>query len=82
MARRLKNLGRNTPMLLPPDLLTKYFRANVRGTSDEQHSPRMMLALLVYYYATGSFSSQGIENATREVRLTPILGSLAMVGKY
>ena len=86
MATRLKNLDRNTPMLLPPDLRdwvrhdhivhfiidavdrlpAEYFQTNTRGTGDEQYPPRMMLALLIYCYATGRFSSRMIENATRE----------------
>jgi transposase len=84
MAARLKNLDRNTPMLLPPDLRDwipdnhivhflidavdrlpdEYFSTNQRGTGDEQYPPRMMLALLIFCYATGRFSSRGIEGAT------------------
>lgn len=84
MATRLKNLDRDTPMLLPPDLRdwmpenhiahflidavdrlpAEDFRFNVRGTGDEQYPPRMMLALLIYCYATGRFSSRVIEEAT------------------
>lgn len=49
------------------DLLPReYFQLNQRGTGDEQYPPRMMLALLIYCYATGRFSSRGIENATAE----------------
>lgn len=86
MATRLKNLDRETPMLLPPDLRdwirsdhivhfiidavdrlpAEYFCTNQRGTGDEQYPPRMMLALLIYCYATGRFSSRVIENATHE----------------
>jgi transposase len=44
----------------------EYFRFNERGTGDEQYPPRMMLALLIYCYATGRFSSRVIENATAE----------------
>jgi transposase len=39
-------------------------RVNERGTGDEQFPPRMMLALLIYCYATGTFSSRQIERAT------------------
>jgi len=39
-------------------------RYNWRGSGDEQYSPRMMLALLVYSYAHGVFSSRKIEVAT------------------
>lgn len=42
------------------------FLFNRRGTGDEQYPPRMMLSLLIYCYATGRFSSRGIENATHE----------------
>jgi transposase len=37
---------------------------NVRGSGSEQYPPAMMLALLIYCYATGSFSSRRIERAT------------------
>ena len=40
------------------------FRVNERGTGDEQYPPAMLLGLLVYCYATGRFSSRGIEQAT------------------
>jgi transposase len=39
-------------------------RVNERGTGDEQFPPRMMLGLLIYCYATGTFSSRQIERAT------------------
>ena len=39
-------------------------RVNERGTGDEQFPPRMMLSLLIYCYATGTFSSRQIERAT------------------
>jgi len=39
-------------------------RVNERGTGDEQYPPRMLLALLFYCYATGTFSSRQIERAT------------------
>lgn len=39
-------------------------RLNVRGSGDEQYPPTMMLALLIYAYATGLFSSRRIERAT------------------
>jgi transposase len=39
-------------------------RVNERGTGDEQFPPRMMLSLLIYCYATGTFSSRRIEGAT------------------
>lgn len=37
---------------------------NRRGTGDEQYPPRMMLALLIYCYASGVFGSRRIERAT------------------
>lgn len=86
MAARLKNLDRDTPMLMPPDLRdwvkpnhivhfiidavdrlpAADFRFNHRGTGDAQYPPRMMLALLIYCYATGRFSSRAIETATHD----------------
>ena len=39
-------------------------RVNERGTGDEQYPPRMLLALLLYCYATGVFGSRRIEQAT------------------
>ena len=37
---------------------------NVRGSGSEQYPPAMMLAVLIYCYATGTFSSRRIERAT------------------
>jgi transposase len=37
---------------------------NVLGTGDAQYPPSMMLGLLIYCYATGSFSSRKIEQLT------------------
>ncbi len=34
------------------------FRVNDRGSGSEQYPPRMMLALLIYCYATGRFGSR------------------------
>jgi transposase len=39
-------------------------RVNVRGTGDAQYPPGMMLAVLIYCYATGTFSSRRIEMMT------------------
>jgi transposase len=39
-------------------------KVNERGTGSEQYPPRMLLALLLYCYATGLFSSRRIEQAT------------------
>jgi transposase len=42
----------------------KSFRVNHRGTGVKQFPPHMMLALLIYSYANGLFSSRKIERAT------------------
>src|SRR6266852_2823737 len=42
------------------------FKINERGTGDEQYPPGMMLTLLCYSYATGTFSSRQIERTTHE----------------
>jgi transposase len=41
-------------------------RTNERGTGSEQYPPRMLLGLLIYSYATGTFSSRQIERASYE----------------
>jgi len=41
-------------------------RVNVRGSGSEHYPPTMMLALLIYAYARGLFSSRRIERATYE----------------
>lgn len=43
---------------------TAHFRVNHRGTGSEQYPPALMLALLIYSYATGRFGSRTIEAAT------------------
>ncbi len=43
---------------------TDQFRVNHRGSGSEQYPPGMMLALLIYSYATGRFGSRAIEAAT------------------
>jgi len=45
-------------------LPTAHFHVNHRGTGSEQYPPGMMLALLIYCYATGRFGSRAIEAAT------------------
>ena len=40
------------------------FQVNERGSGSKQHNPYMMLALLVYCYSNGIFSSRKIERAT------------------
>src|SRR5437762_6277427 len=42
----------------------RQIRVNERGTGSEQYPPHMLLALLLYCYATGVFSSRRIEQAT------------------
>jgi len=41
-------------------------RVNERGSGDAQYPPSMMLALLIYCYATGTFSSRKIERLTHD----------------
>jgi len=41
-------------------------RVNTRGTGSEQYPPSMLLALLIYSYATGTFSSRRIEQCTHD----------------
>ena len=41
-------------------------RVNERGTGSAQYPPRMMLGLLIYCYATGTFASRRIETLTFE----------------
>jgi len=41
-------------------------RVNERGSGSEQYPPSMMLALLIYSYATGVFGSRRIEQTTYE----------------
>jgi transposase len=45
---------------------TRAAPVNERGTGSEQYPPGMLLALLVYSYATGMFSSRQIERASYE----------------
>src|SRR2546430_14755424 len=41
-----------------------HLQVNDRGTGSEQYPPAMMLALLIYCYATGRFGSRTIEAAS------------------
>jgi transposase len=41
-------------------------KVNERGTGSEQYPPRMLLALLIYSYATGTFGSRRIEQSTHD----------------
>ncbi len=52
------------------------FHVNQRGTGDRQFPPHMMLALLIYCYANGLFSSRKIERAThRDVAVRFLTGN-------
>jgi transposase len=54
----------------------KIFKVNERGTGSEQYPPRMMLALLIYCYANGIFSSRRIERATyRDIAVRYLTGN-------
>ena len=39
-------------------------KVNTRGTGSEQYPPHMLLGLLIYSYATGTFGSRRIEQST------------------
>lgn len=55
----------------------KHFKSNARGTGDAQYHPQMMLALLIYCYANGIFSSRRIERATyRDIGVRFVAGNL------
>ena len=41
-------------------------KVNERGTGSEQYPPTMLLALLIYSYATGTFGSRRIEQSTHD----------------
>jgi len=50
-------------------------RVNRRGSGSEQYPPKMMLALLIYCYALGVFSSRRIERATwRDIAVRYLTG--------
>jgi transposase len=44
----------------------RQIKVNERGTGSEQYPPRMLLALLLYCYATGVFSSRRIQQASHD----------------
>ena len=48
----------------PLDL--RQVRVNTRGTGSEQYPPAMLLGLLLYSYATGTFGSRRIEQSTHD----------------
>ena len=39
----------------------RQIKVNIRGTGSEQYPPPMLLGLLIYSYATGTFGSRRIE---------------------
>ena len=41
-------------------------KVNTRGTGSEQYPPHLLLALLIYSYATGTFSRRRIEQSTND----------------
>lgn len=52
------------------------FASNENGTGDEQYHPQIMLALLLYCYSHGIFSSRRIERATwKDVAVRYICGN-------
>lgn len=96
MPANLRNIDRNTPMLLPCDLRdwipeddivhfileavnrvnSSLFHINHRGTGSKQYPPKVMLALLIYCYTNGVFSSRKIEIATyRDIAVRYITGN-------
>lgn len=48
------------------ELDLRRFKVNHRGTGSPQYPPAMMLPLLLYSYATGTFSSRRIEQSTHD----------------
>ena len=51
------------------------FRVNVKGSGSAQYPPHVMLALLIYCYANGVFSSRRIERATyRDIAVRYLTG--------
>ena len=44
----------------------RQIKVNTRGTGSEQYPPHLLLALLIYSYATGTFSSRRIEQSTHD----------------
>lgn len=54
---------------------TEHLRVNARGTGSAQYPPSMMLALLIFSYANGLFSSRRIERAThRDIAVRYLTG--------
>lgn len=51
------------------------FKVNVKGSGSAQYPPHVMLALLIYCYANGIFSSRRIERATyRDIAVRYLTG--------
>ncbi len=51
-------------------------RVNERGTGSAQYPPSMMLGLLIYCYASGTFASRRIETLTHETVADRLLLSI------
>jgi len=52
------------------------FRVNERGSGSEQYPPSMLMALIIYSYASGVFGSRRIERATwKDVAVRYICGN-------
>jgi len=59
-------------------------KVNSRGTGDEQYPPHLMLGLLIYSYATGTFGSRRIEQPTYDnvaVRFIVLLRQRCVPGR-
>lgn len=52
---------------------TSTAKVNHRGSGDAQYPPAMMLALLIYSYSSGVFSSRSIELSTYDSVATRVL---------
>lgn len=62
-------------LALVNELPMNVFSVNVRGSGSKQYPPSMMLALLIYCYSDGVFSSRRIERATyRDVSVRYLTG--------
>ena len=55
---------------------SSFFHINHRGSGSKQYPPKMMLALLIYCYCNGVFSSRRIEMATyRDIAVRYLTGN-------
>jgi transposase len=53
-------------------------KVNSRGSGDARYPPAMMLGLLIYSYATGTFGSRRIEGKSRAGRWLHLLGQVCL----